>query len=226
MLGCLVLWWLGVFIAPNHQMPVGDGCCRWAHRTLSGALPHHPTIRVWEQSTVGAVVFMWHRTGPVHCLVRLGPCRTLFFTVALSALFLQSTVVVDRFENGFGIFRNFGNRFRFFRPNSSVSVFFGNGIGSRNFDSETVSESVRRFTDCFHRLPILIGILPDSNLGISENNIQPKPIYVYCSPAVTSHGNRDREPMGLAVAGAPMRQACWNLDFLSREVVRQKNLEA
>jgi hypothetical protein len=98
-----------------------------------------------------------------------------------------------RVENGFRIFRNFGNRFGFFRPNSSVSVFSGNGTGSRNFDSETVSESVRRFTDRFHRLPILIGILQDSNLGISENNIQLKPIYVYCSPAVTSQRNRETE---------------------------------
>jgi hypothetical protein len=40
-------------------------------RTLSGAPPRHPTVRVREQSTVGAVVFLWHRTGPVQCPVRL-----------------------------------------------------------------------------------------------------------------------------------------------------------
>jgi hypothetical protein len=57
----------------------------------------------------------------------------------------------------------------FSRSDLSVSVFFGNDIGCRNFDSESVSESVRRFTDRFHRLPILIGILPDSAVGISEN---------------------------------------------------------
>jgi hypothetical protein len=57
----------------------------------------------------------------------------------------------------------------FSRSDLSVSVFFGNGIGCRNFDSESVSESVRRFTDRFHRLPILIGILPDTAVGISEN---------------------------------------------------------
>jgi hypothetical protein len=57
---------------------------------------------------------------------------------------------------------------------SDLSVFFGNGIGCRNFDSESVSKSVRRFTDRFHRLPILIGILPDSAVGISENTkVQP-----------------------------------------------------
>jgi hypothetical protein len=35
--GCLEWWWLGVFIALNHHIAVGDGCCRWAHRTLSCA---------------------------------------------------------------------------------------------------------------------------------------------------------------------------------------------
>jgi hypothetical protein len=33
-LGCLELWWLGVFIALNHQEVVGEGCWRWAHRTV------------------------------------------------------------------------------------------------------------------------------------------------------------------------------------------------
>jgi hypothetical protein len=32
-LGCLMLWWLGVFIAPNHQGSRWGGCWRWAHRT-------------------------------------------------------------------------------------------------------------------------------------------------------------------------------------------------
>jgi hypothetical protein len=27
----------GVFIAPTTKMAIGRGCCRWAHRTLSGA---------------------------------------------------------------------------------------------------------------------------------------------------------------------------------------------
>jgi hypothetical protein len=30
-LGCLEWWWLGVFIALNHHIAVGDGCCQWAH---------------------------------------------------------------------------------------------------------------------------------------------------------------------------------------------------
>jgi hypothetical protein len=25
-LGCLELWWLGVFITVNHQVAVGEGC--------------------------------------------------------------------------------------------------------------------------------------------------------------------------------------------------------
>jgi hypothetical protein len=32
------------------------------HCSLSGAPPRHPTVRVLEQSTVGAVVFLWHQT--------------------------------------------------------------------------------------------------------------------------------------------------------------------
>jgi hypothetical protein len=36
-LGCLEWWWLGVFIALNHQTTVGTGCCRWAHRTVQCA---------------------------------------------------------------------------------------------------------------------------------------------------------------------------------------------
>jgi hypothetical protein len=83
-LGCLEWWWLGVFIAPTTKTAVGEGCCRWAHRTARCATghcpmrqPRHPTVRVLTVSTVGA----WHlgapdspvphRTATVHCLVRL-----------------------------------------------------------------------------------------------------------------------------------------------------------
>jgi hypothetical protein len=41
-LGCLELWWLGVFIALNHQQAVGEGYCRWAHRTVGCATGHCP----------------------------------------------------------------------------------------------------------------------------------------------------------------------------------------
>jgi hypothetical protein len=102
------VWWLGVFIAPPTKMAIGDGCCRRAHRTVRCATghcpvcqPRHPTVRVrpLELLTAGApdspVV---HRTGLVHCLVRLlAPALTLhaqstLFTVHCSLL--QSTVGV------------------------------------------------------------------------------------------------------------------------------------
>jgi hypothetical protein len=34
MLGCLEVWWLGVFIAQTTKVAVGDGCWRMAHRTV------------------------------------------------------------------------------------------------------------------------------------------------------------------------------------------------
>jgi hypothetical protein len=62
-LGCLWWWWLGVFIALNHQTTVGVGCCRWAHRTVRCATeyclvcqPRHLIIRVLELLTVGGFV--------------------------------------------------------------------------------------------------------------------------------------------------------------------------
>jgi hypothetical protein len=61
-LGCLEWWWLGVFIAPTTKPTVGEGCCRWAHRTVRCATghcpvcqPRHPTVRVLTVSTVGAL---------------------------------------------------------------------------------------------------------------------------------------------------------------------------
>jgi hypothetical protein len=47
--------------------------------------------------------------------------------------------------------------FDFFRSDSPVTVFFENGIGFRNFLSESVSESAWCFTDRFHRLPVFVG---------------------------------------------------------------------
>jgi hypothetical protein len=44
--------------------------------------------------------------------------------------------------------------FEIFRSDSSVTVFFENGIGFRNF----LSESVWCFTDRFLRLPVFVGI--------------------------------------------------------------------
>jgi hypothetical protein len=47
--------------------------------------------------------------------------------------------------------------FEIFRSDSPVTVFFENGIGFRNFLSESVSESAWCFTDRFHRLPVFVG---------------------------------------------------------------------
>jgi hypothetical protein len=79
-LGCIEVWWLGVFIAPTTKMAVGEGCCRMAHRTVRCTTgycpvrqPRHPTVRVrsLELLTCGPpdspVV---HRTAPIHCPVR------------------------------------------------------------------------------------------------------------------------------------------------------------
>jgi hypothetical protein len=52
-LGCLEVWWLGVFIAPTTKVVVGEAVCRRAHRTVQCATEHcpvrqprHPTVRV------------------------------------------------------------------------------------------------------------------------------------------------------------------------------------
>ena len=47
--------------------------------------------------------------------------------------------------------------FEIFRSDSPVTVFFENGIGFRNFLSESVSESAWCFTDRFLRLPVFVG---------------------------------------------------------------------
>jgi hypothetical protein len=60
-------WTVGVvFIATNQIVAVGECCWRWAHRTVSGALPRHPVVRAWSWSTVGGFVLMWHRTVQCH----------------------------------------------------------------------------------------------------------------------------------------------------------------
>jgi hypothetical protein len=92
-LGCLEVWWLGVFIAPTTKVAVGEAVCRWAHRTVRCAIghcpvrqPRHPTVRVrplepWQMGPPNSPVV--HRTDTVHCPVRLlTPALTLH---ALSA---------------------------------------------------------------------------------------------------------------------------------------------
>jgi hypothetical protein len=51
-----------VFIALTTKTAVGEGCCRWAHRTVRCAIghcpvrqPRHPTVRVLTVSTIGAL---------------------------------------------------------------------------------------------------------------------------------------------------------------------------
>jgi hypothetical protein len=64
--------WLGVFIAPNHfhsrwEAAVDgrtgqSGAPPDTHCSVFGAPPRHPIVKVLEQLTVGAFVFLWHRT--------------------------------------------------------------------------------------------------------------------------------------------------------------------
>jgi hypothetical protein len=64
--------WGGIY---SHQ----PSCSRWGrllamgapdspvrHRTLSGAPPRQPTVRVLEQSTIGGFVLLRHRTVRCH----------------------------------------------------------------------------------------------------------------------------------------------------------------
>jgi hypothetical protein len=85
----------GVFIAPTTKMAVGEGCCRWAHRTVQCATGQSvappDTVRCASHVTQPLGFDHWssdrwgHRTGTVHCPVRLlAPALTLR---ALSAHF-------------------------------------------------------------------------------------------------------------------------------------------
>jgi hypothetical protein len=47
-LGCLWWWWLGVFIALNHQTTVGAGCYRWAHWTIRCASHVTQPLGFWS----------------------------------------------------------------------------------------------------------------------------------------------------------------------------------
>jgi hypothetical protein len=108
-LGCLEWWWLGVFIAPTTKTAVGEGCCRWAHRTVRCATghcpvrqPRHPTIKVLTVSTVGALT-AW-ATGQFgvapdsHYSLSGAPSGTALTLRELSAHCsrCQSTIGVDR----------------------------------------------------------------------------------------------------------------------------------
>jgi hypothetical protein len=80
--------------SPNHQKWLLEGCCRMAHRTLSGA-PSTSADR-WG-SIVGALTGgasgcpVVHRTGPVDC-----PVRQLRVLCPLRAQVRIKCVAVDR----------------------------------------------------------------------------------------------------------------------------------
>jgi hypothetical protein len=107
-LGCLEWWCLGVFIAPTTKTAVGEGCCRWAHRTVWHATghspvrqPRHPTVRVLTVSTVGALTAWGTRQSDVapdrHCSLFDAPSGAAMTPRELSAHCsrCQPTVEVD-----------------------------------------------------------------------------------------------------------------------------------
>jgi hypothetical protein len=99
-LGCQRLWWLGVFIAPNHfgscWEAAGDGRTGQSgvppdkHCSLFGVLPCHPTVRVRSWVDRWSFVFLRHRTVWCHTgqsgglILRCSDfCVALCYTVAL-----------------------------------------------------------------------------------------------------------------------------------------------
>jgi hypothetical protein len=67
-LGCIEVWWLGVFIAPTTKLTVGEGFCRMAHRTVRCSTghcpvcqPRHQAIGFWplELLTTGPLAVRW-----------------------------------------------------------------------------------------------------------------------------------------------------------------------
>jgi hypothetical protein len=90
----MIHWALGPFVRPSVLLvDPGDIC---------PPQPRHPTVRIQEQSTVGVVAFLWHRTvrcytGQVLFTVR---CASDLTTLTLHALFftvhLLLAFVVDR----------------------------------------------------------------------------------------------------------------------------------
>jgi hypothetical protein len=76
-LDALKWWWLGVFIAQTTKTAVGEGCCRWAHRTVWCASHVTQPLGFWRSRPLE----LWplgapnspvpHRTDTVHYPVRL-----------------------------------------------------------------------------------------------------------------------------------------------------------
>jgi hypothetical protein len=100
MLGWLWMRWLGVFIAPNHFHSRRWRCWQWAHRTVRCATRHplfivrcsarQLIVRVRSWLTIGAFVFLLHRTVRCPLTLLLWLYRALF-TVA-------SAFAVDRWR--------------------------------------------------------------------------------------------------------------------------------
>jgi hypothetical protein len=95
-LGCLRWWWLGVFIALNHQQVVRGGCCRWVHRTVRCASHVTQPLGFWTfwqlEASSSSGTGQSGATLDRHCSLfgALWLCRGLLRTVAL-----QSTVALD-----------------------------------------------------------------------------------------------------------------------------------
>jgi hypothetical protein len=88
-LGCLEVWWLGVFIAKTTKVVVGEGCCRKTVRVRP--------LELWQVGPPDSPVV--HRTGPVHCpvclLALLWLLRAQARTVHVHCSLLQTTVGAD-----------------------------------------------------------------------------------------------------------------------------------
>jgi hypothetical protein len=92
-LGCQRLWWLGVFIVPNHLIAVGQGC--WRHCSLSDAPPHHPTVRVRSWVDHWSFVFLRYRTVRCHTGQSGAPLTSCSDFCFDTVYFAESTVGVD-----------------------------------------------------------------------------------------------------------------------------------
>jgi hypothetical protein len=97
-LGCLEVWWLGVFIAPTTKVTVGEAVCRMAHRTVRCA--SHVTqplgFERWSSDKWGHRTIRWC-TGQVLFTVRCTICACSDFCARRRTPFaftvhLQTTV--------------------------------------------------------------------------------------------------------------------------------------
>jgi hypothetical protein len=66
-LGCIEVWWLGVFIAPTTKRTVGEGFYRMAHRTARCAIghcpvrqPRHSAVGFWPLELLGFLIHSAH----------------------------------------------------------------------------------------------------------------------------------------------------------------------